>query len=79
MALTTEQLNKYIQENGINNKKLAMKNLLDVYYDNWEGIILDELALQFKKSNKDKLRPLITKELNLIKKVTRYRRPLYGT
>ena len=70
MALTTEQLNKYIQENGINNKKLAMKNLLDVYYDNWEGIILDELALQFKKSNKDKLRPLITKELNLIKKVT---------
>lgn len=43
---------------------------MDVYFDRWDHIILDELANQFKKSTYDDLRPLITKEFNIIKKVT---------
>ena len=79
MPLSTAQLNKYLEQNGINNRKLAVKNLIDVYKDDWDGIILDELAKQFNKLNAKTLRPLITKELNLIKKITNETALVYKT
>jgi len=58
----------------------AVKNLKDMYNDCWDYIIDDELKAQFTIETASELRYLITKELNLVKRViteisTIYKKP----
>lgn len=69
MALSNIELKKFIVEKGINDRKLAVKNLIDVYKDDWEDQIRSELSRQFTSLSQDKLRFLITREMNLVKRV----------
>lgn len=62
-------INDYIYDKGLNDTKLATKNLIDIYNDDWQHIIEAELKDQFTANSYKKLKPLITKEFNIIKKV----------
>lgn len=65
---TGEQLNKLIRDQSKNTVKIAIKELYDIYKDNWDQIILSELEDQFTENTYNKLKWLITKELNLLKR-----------
>lgn len=70
MALSSIELAQFIEEKGINDKKISVQNLINIYKDDWRYIIILELAQQFTQLSQDKLRPLITQEMNIIKRVT---------
>lgn len=70
MHLSDLELKQFIEQKGINDTKLSVKNLINIYKDNWRYIILDEIARQFTDASYEKLRPLVTTELNLLKRIT---------
>lgn len=70
LALTNIDLKRFIVQKGINDRKLAIENLIRIYKDDWEDIIRQEIARQFTPDSQVKLRPLITREMNIIKRVT---------
>lgn len=70
MPLSDLELKKFIIQKGINDRKLAIQNLIDIYKDDWETIIREEINRQFTTKSQAKLRFLITREMNVVKRVT---------
>lgn len=67
--LTGDEVNKLIREQSANTIKIAVDELIDVYEDNWEYIIRDELKRQFTEKEYNKLKLNTSKEINLVKRV----------
>jgi len=70
LPLSDLELKKFIIQKGINDRKLAIQNLIDIYKDDWETIIREEINRQFTQKSQAKLRFLITREMNVVKRVT---------
>ena len=66
---TGAQLNELIKNQSINAVKISVKELIDIYQDNWDHIIRAELRDQFSQTTYDYMKWLITKEMNLLKRV----------
>jgi len=73
MPLTKTELELFINSTARSTVKISVRNLIDIYEDNWRHIIRQELASQFTDKSYQKLKPLITQELNLIKRAVNER------
>ena len=69
MLSSTEEINKYIDSCNKLQYKQSVKNLKDIYRDAWDYIIEEEMAVQFSRESWSKMRLLITKEMNILKRV----------
>ena len=67
-ALTGEYINKLIKEQSNNAVKISVQELIDIYQDNWSHLIEQELRDQFTQKTYDKIKWLVTQELNLLKR-----------
>jgi len=67
--LSTDRIIKLIEEQTDNTIKIGVRELIDIYKDNWEDIIDSELHRQFTSDTIEELLPLTTMELNLLKRV----------
>lgn len=79
MPLSSVELGRFIEEEGVNTLKLAVRNVIDVYRDRWDHIIREEIAKQFSPRSQQKLRYLTTRELNILKKVVNESALVYKT
>lgn len=66
---TGKQLNDLIKAQSKFAVKKGISELIDVYKDNWDYILRNELLRQFTDENVSDLKWLTTKEMNLIKRV----------
>lgn len=74
------KITDYLDQAASDAQKLDVRNLIEMYNDNWYDQIREELARQFSQKVRRKLRNLITTEFNLLKRVTNeislvYKRP----
>ena len=67
--MTAKEINEQIKAQSRNTIKWSVKNLKDIYKDDWDYIIQDEIRRQFVIDSYDDLKILETKELNLLKRV----------
>jgi len=68
--LSNNDISARIRTGSKLNIKYAVQNLIDIYKDNWDYIIDSELQDQVDQETYDKYYWLITKELNILKRVT---------
>ena len=69
MATMTEDYIKLIAQQAQINDRLAIRDGINIFNDNWEDMIRNELARGFGKKARARLDPLITTEINVLKKV----------
>lgn len=69
MASMTEDYIKLIAQQAQINDRLAIRDGINIFNDNWEDMIRNELARGFGKKARARLDPLITTEINVLKKV----------
>ena len=69
--MATSDISRRIRTGSALNIKYAVQNLIDIYKDNWDYIIDQELRDQVSQETYDKFQWLITKELNIVKRVVK--------
>jgi len=69
LPYTGSDLNKLIEDQSTQTIKISVQELIDIYKDNWNNIIRAELSDQFTDKEFNKLKWLMTREINLIKRI----------
>lgn len=64
------KITEYINTMASDAEKIAVKELIDIYLDDWKDQVYEELGRQFSTKVRDKLYHLITTEYNILKRVT---------
>lgn len=77
--MPTADINAFIKVCTAEAIKQAVQNKIDIYRDNWDYIIEEELALQFSPDTYKNLFWLKTKELNILKRVVNELSLVYKT
>jgi hypothetical protein len=69
--MASGDISKRLRTGSALNIKYAVQNLIDIYKDNWDYIIDEELQDQVGLETYEKFRWLVTKELNILKRVVK--------
>jgi len=64
------KITDYLDRASSDAQKQEVKNMIEMYLDNWCDQVRSELALQFSEKVGKNLKQLITTEFNLLKRVT---------
>jgi hypothetical protein len=77
--LSSDEIIKLIEDQTDTTIKIGVRELIDIYKDNWQDIIESELRCQFSTDTLATLMPLTTQELNLLKRVVNETSLVYKT
>lgn len=64
------KITEFIDRMASDSRKIEVRNLINMYNDDWRDQLEDELSRQFSEKVRDKLYHLMTTEYNLLKRVT---------